>query len=212
MIGGILLEYFCIIINMIDDTIENFDWFSLIKDCIEIISTIFSIWVMIVGLRAINRIHLKSEDAIFGFFSRFSVYLELLREAIGTSDRSILYYKLTEDLQRRVYAKNTPSQNELDYFKKLSKEILDFLKESDSQIAITEDYYDCRKSLISFLIKEGKNLGDNHPYGENSEQVKKDIADVQKTIEHIIKLIDDYNKDIMLSFWKHHKKKSNNAR
>lgn len=94
---------------MIVQSQESFNWLELIKDVVEILSTLLTIWVMIIGILTIKRLHIKGEEAIFNFFSRLSVYLELLKDYIGSSQKSVYYYMFADDIRTIRYMANTPT-------------------------------------------------------------------------------------------------------
>lgn len=160
---------------------------------------------MIIGIRTINRLHLKGEEAVFNFFSRLSVYLELLKDSIGTPQKSIYYYMFTDDIRRSRFMNQTPSQEELIEFKKLATEILDFLKDTDNQFAITEEYYLKRKDLIKFLVCKGKKIGETHPFTSDNVDVSNNINDTLKIIDSMIKEIDRYTEKTLVRYWKKNK-------
>ena len=179
-----------------------------LSEIIDIISAIVTITVMIIGIRAINRVQAKTEDAAFGFYSRFLVYLELLLDAIGTRDKSVFFYQFTDDSREKTYGSQTPSSEELKQFKVLVNEILVFLMESNEQIAFSEIFYNKRKILTKFLIKKCKSLGDYHRYANNDQtQLHKEIDDKRKLINEIIIDIEYHQKTILFPLWKKNERK-----
>lgn len=194
-----------IIIDEIVKSQDSLNWFEIIKDIVGLLSTFMTIWVMLVGICTINRLHLKGEEAVFNFFSRLTVYLVLLKDSIGTPQKSIYYYMFTDDIRRERFLNQTPTQEDLDEFKKLSVEILDFLKDADNQFAITEEYYLRRKDLINFLVCKGKKIGETHPFTSDNIDIEDKIDETLKIIDSMISEIDRYTKKTLSRHWKKNK-------
>lgn len=157
---------------------------------------------MIIGILTIKRLHIKGEEAIFNFFSRLSVYLELLKDYIGSSQKSVYYYMFADDIRTIRYMANTPTQEELIEFKKLAVEILDLLKDTDNQFAITEKYYLKRKELIKFLVCKATKIGETHPFASDNIDINVQIEDTLKIINPILEEIDWYTKKTLARHWK----------
>jgi hypothetical protein len=171
-------------------THSTLDYISSTSDVVGVVSAIITIVVMIIGIRTVNRIRAKSEDSIFGFYSRFTPYLELLLDGLGSEDKSVLYHKFTKDMQTNTYKDKTPSVEELGQFKALVGEMLMFFANSDGQIAFSEKFYENRKELTKLLIQL-RNLGCSHPWaGDTTElciELKKH-TDLIKAIRDDIEL------------------------
>lgn len=202
------MEPIHIIVEEMVEPLFDFNWMELIEFLVGTLSTIISIGVMIIGIRAINRLQQKGEDAVFNFLSRFSVYLELLKDMIGTSEYSVYFYKFTDDLRKKMYAEKTPSEDQRNEFIDLSKEIMDFLKESDNQFAITEDYFLNRKKLLRILINNVNNLGRVFPYNTlNTSDMEKEISNDVSIINNLLDEINNYTSITLNHYWKKIKKR-----
>lgn len=197
-----------IIIDEVASSNNEFNLIELLQNSAEVLSTIIAMWVMIIGIRTVNRLHLKSEDAIFNFFSRWIIYLETLKESIGTAQKSVLYYMYVDDIRNTVFTNQTPTQDELTKFKELTSEILRFLENTDGQFSITKNYYEQEKTLVKYLVRKCKNLGETHPFASNDQSKVNDIIqDLTTIINAIIDEIDWYTKKTLKRHWKKNKRK-----
>lgn len=195
-----------IIIENTREFAKAVDFFAIIKDILIPSLIVLMMWL---GVRTISRIQAKSEDAVFSFYSRFQVYLNLILKALGTKDVSVLYYLFQEDIRRREYTFNIPTPEELKQFKYLIDDILNFLKNSDGQISSTKKIYEQRKKFIEFIIEEKLFLGVIYPYGNKDkiEELYKKFQDYTSLINDMIGEIEILQKILLTPIWKMNRRK-----
>ena len=193
-----------IIIDKTAETAQSFDYLGFIINCVGLVSTLIGIWVMITGIRAINRIKQKSEDATFGFYARFLVYLNLLADSFGTKNCSVLFFLFTDDIRVSTYSDKTPPLEYAEKFRDLSIEVLGYLKEADGQIAFSKSFYENRKKLIHFLISTGKTLGEFHPYSSETDltSLENQIDEFSTVLNKMITEIECQQDTILKPLWK----------
>jgi len=207
-------------------TMEMVVEWAIVSDLLGVISGLLSVVLVVIGVRLIRDLRLRSVDAICDFYAKLKV---LLRDSRRWSrnfendevapEYSVFIWLSEEDTKKTLVAKNKFTEDRYANFVESIREIDRLFKASDGQVPLSSKLYEDLEKLNAIVLcvlakvdhkeqfplnalnpKEGELLND-------SAKIQAFAREFDSLIEGIIEEIDLKTKKLLGGLWKHLSKK-----
>jgi hypothetical protein len=143
-----------------------------LRKIVDMLLTVVTIIGILYGIKTANsykkNLDKKRKDSLFNFYARLKIYLMDFKNRLGASpDESILLYKCPENSLRTSENIKKPAKEEIKYFMDFIRDFINFLKNTEEQISLDNEFncdFGQFKNLLFKLVK----LDEMAPYDDRN--------------------------------------------
>jgi len=176
---------------------------NILEKITDILLSVVSVVGITYGIKTAqnyrSKLKEKYNDSLFSFYARLNVYLLDFQNKLGnSSEKNILLYKYLDSSLRNMENFIKPKDEEVKSFVGFILEFIDFLKNAENQISLSESFHSYFEKFKKILFDLTKLTGTT-PYTEynNNNPVTKEYNSINSLVNKLLNIIEEEQNNIL---------------